>query len=118
MVGACTPSHLHARKPISVTPQFELLDTTHDPGYITLQVSYIPTHCQYALVGEILTMISKTIAHYALRDEEPGIHVEIEFTSKFTENEAGALKFVSATEFIDLLAMVGVAVCRARGKMG
>ena len=117
MVGACTPSHPRALKLIPATPQFEILDTIDDPGYITLQVSYISIHCHCALVGEILMMISKTIAHYALRDEEPDIHVEIVFI-QFTENEAGALKLVSATEIIDLLAMVGVAVCRARRKMG
>ena len=70
------------------------------------------------MVGEILTMISKMVAHYTLCNEEPDIHVEIVFTSEFTGNEVGAPKFVTVTEFIDWLAMVGVAVRRARGKMG
>ena len=39
MVGTCTPSHPRARKLFPATPQFEILDTIDDPGYITLQVS-------------------------------------------------------------------------------
>ena len=98
--------------------QLEILNTIDNPGHITLQVSYIPTHCRCLLVGKVLTITSKMIACSAFCDEEPVIHVEIAFISKFTGNEAGAPKLVSTTEFMDLLAVVGVAVCQARGKNG
>ena len=58
-------------KTFPATSQPEILDIADDPGYTTLQVSYIPTHWRCLLVGEILTMISKTIAHCGLCDEEP-----------------------------------------------
>jgi len=63
--------------------KFEILETIDNPGSITLQA----------------------ISHCAFRDEEPDIPVEIVFIFKFTQDETGAPKLASTTEFMDSLAM-------------
>ena len=63
--------------------QLEILNAIDNPSYITLQVSCIPTNCRCVLVGEILTITSKTTVHCALRDErtdhpsENHVHLQV-----------------------------------------
>ena len=49
-------------------------------------------------------MPSKTVAHYSLHDDGPDVPMGILFVFKFTRNEAGAPKLVSAKEFVGSLA--------------
>ena len=83
------------KKLISATLQLIILDTIDNPGCITLQMGCIPVDYWRVLVeGEILVMTSKTVTCYPFFDEGPGIHVEVVFISKFTQNEAGTLPLV------------------------
>lgn len=59
----------------------------------------------------------KAVAQCEFEDEEPdGIPVEIVFIFKFIQDETGAPKLASTTEFMDSLAMVKVIERQAKGK--
>jgi hypothetical protein len=59
---------------------------------------------------------SKSVGQCEFDDEEPdAIPVEIVFFFKFTKDESGAPKLVSAMEFMDSLAMVKIVERQARG---
>ena len=80
-------------------------------------MSCVLARCRAALTkSKTSTIISKTIAHCAFDDGEPDIPVEIVFIFKFIQDEAGAPKLASTTEFMDSLAMVKVVERQTRGK--
>jgi hypothetical protein len=58
----------------------------------------------------------KAVARCALDDGEPDIPVEIIFIFKFIQDETGAPKLISTTEFMDSLAMVRVGERQDKGK--
>ena len=74
-----------------------------------------PACCREPPIGDGILTSPKTVANCAFQDEGPDIPVEIVFILKFTQNEAGAPKLLSTTEFMDSLAMVKVAERQARG---
>jgi hypothetical protein len=56
------------------------------------------------------------MGHCALPDEKPAIPVEVVFIFKFTQDETGAPKLISAVEFIDSLAIMKVGERQGRGE--